>query len=125
MDVTVFNMEQPRGFAKSHAEHELFRRHCRDISRSAGQLEMMLSGKPARPEASQSWTQDESDTIDAWSELERSIEYVPVPEDLDELGHQQLSQFYRLSHIFHVALPFSEAERIWFLDAYRGEHEPI
>lgn len=118
-------MKEARGFARSQQSSELFISYSRSIACSATELQGCLTADVSGAEGeTQGWCEADQDALTYWSQLESDIELLPVPtEAMDELGTQQLEDFLDLCHTFHTALPFSEAERVWFLKVYRHREE--
>lgn len=113
------------GFARAQEMSGLFHDYCEEITQHATSLQQYFSD--VSQQAPQTWCEDDTEALGSWSALESNIPLLPFPEDLDDLACQQTLEFYKAWHNFHTALPYSEAERVWFLKAYadRGEQSRI
>ena len=128
-------MSEQGGFARAQQQHSLFRSWCDEVSDNAGHLRQYLSGELDSPlEPGPTWCNADVVDVEALpylSELESSFDNLLImvpggdPEDYDQKVDAQIEDFLKLRNMFHTTLPFDEAERIWFLKAYRGDLEPV
>jgi len=121
--------QQPQGFERIQQVNKTFATYGQNIALNAGYFDGYLSGEIARPEGDlSSWTDDDSQALSIWSELEYDLENLPVivtDSSEDNKANAQLDEFFGLCHTFHTALPFSEAERVWFLKTYQRVEPPM
>lgn len=61
-----------------------------------------------------SWGEADTTGFTAWHSLERELQTLPLPPELDR--DRQRLPFERLTAQLHGALPYSEAERQWLVD---------
>jgi hypothetical protein len=65
-------------------------------------------------------TRELTEAIRNWCDLEHELDNLPVMLPYakmlhDNKAHREIDKFFQLRHDFHIALPFSEAERGWLL----------
>jgi hypothetical protein len=114
-----------QGFARLEQAQEEFSLYSGDIVRKAKALGSYLSiesGATGEP----GWAKADAYAVANMAELEYDLENLPIIADFDDGQRtgEQIDEFLGLRHAFYTALPFSEAERIWFLKTYR-QGEPF
>jgi hypothetical protein len=120
--------QELQGFAKIQSNEHYFADYCQRVRNYGGWLDGYLAEGSSEVEGKVlDWSGDDHEALNHWGELEYALENLPVmaghgfEDDANQISNDELERFWSLSHDFHAALPFSEAERVWFLRVFHQE----